>query len=115
MSFKVPESKASIDQNKWTFDLPTGESFTVPKMQYLNADIRERMTQIGVELKTVIDAGDKPSPEQTAALSAIQRELLETYAPGVYKLVSDDQVQAIFEGWQEASSITVGESSASAD
>lgn len=115
MTFQVPASKASIKQNQFEFELPTGEKFTVPKMQYLNADIRQRMSRIGADLKEVIDEGGKPSPIQAAELQQVQRELLENYAPGVYSLVSDDQVQAIFAAWQEASNITPGESSASAD
>jgi hypothetical protein len=114
-TFQVPVSKASIEQNQFNLELPTGEKYTLPKMQYLNADIRQRMARIGADLKTVLDEGGTPTPTQAAELAEVQRELLEKYAPGIYKLVSDDQVQAIFEAWQEASSITVGESSASAD
>lgn len=114
-TFQVPASKASIKQNQWSFTLPTGEKFTVPKMQYLNADIRQRMARIGADLKRIIDEGGKPNPQQVAELQTVQRELLEKYAPGIYTLVSDDQIEAIFSAWQEASGISVGESSASAD
>lgn len=115
MTFQVPASKASIKQNQFEFTLPGGEHYVVPKMQFLNADIRQRMSRIGADLKAVIDEGGKPSPLQSAELQQVQRELLENYAPGLYALVSDDQVQAIFSAWQEASNITAGESSASAD
>lgn len=115
MSFQVPASKASIKQNQFDFDLPTGEHFTLPKMQYINADIQQRMSRIGAALKKVLDDGGKPTPQQSAELQEVQRELLERYAPGLYSLVENDQIQSIFEAWNEASSIGLGESSASAD
>jgi len=114
-TFKVPESKASIAQNRFEFELPTGEKFSLPKMQYISTDIRERMQRTSVPLKRIIDEGGQPTPEQTIEVQAIQRELFEKYAPGLYELVTDDQLTAIQQAWQEASGISVGESSASAD
>lgn len=115
MTFQVPASKASIEQNQFKFSLPSGESFAVPLLQYVNAGLRQRMAEVGVELKQIIDAGGKPEPAQVVELQTIQRELLEKYAPGLYGLCSEDQILAIQEAWQEASNITMGESSPSAD
>lgn len=116
MVFQVPTSKASIDQNQFKFQLPgSRKTYTLPKMQYISSDLRERMQSAGTRLKTVIDAGGTPDPESAAEMGKIQRELFEKYAPGLYELVTDDQIEAIQEAWQEASGISLGESSPSAD
>lgn len=116
MVFKVPESKASIKQNQFEFTLPGGKKvYSLPKMQYISSDLRERMQSVGSALKADVDAGREPSPEAAAEMGRLQRELFEKYAPELYKKVSDDQLEAIQEAWQEASNITLGESSPSAD
>ena len=122
MVYKVPASKASYKQNQFEFEIDyerngktKTKKFTVPKMQYLSSDIRERMQRVGASIKTAIDTGAEPSPAEIAEASSIQRELFDKYAPGLYELCSDDQIEAINEAWQEASGISVGESSPSAD
>lgn len=123
MVFKVPASKASIKQNQFEFELEVPGSngktktkrFVLPKMQYISSDIRERMQRTTAPLKAAIDAGQEPTPEQQVEASIIQRELFERYVPGLYELVTDDQIRAIQEAWQEASSVEMGESSPSAD
>lgn len=128
MTFQVPASKASIKQNRFEFELPNEydgdgnpiaesgvETFSLPKMQYINADVRQRLVSITIPLKDLIDAGGKPSPENVAELLEIQRELFERYAPGLYAKLGDDQMLAVLNAWQAASSVTVGESSPSAD
>ncbi|KKI16371.1 MULTISPECIES: hypothetical protein [unclassified Leucobacter] len=116
MVFEVPASKASIKQNQFQFKLPDSKkTYTLPKMQYISSDIRERMQRTSVTLKAAIDAGVEPDPADALEASKIQRELFERYAPGLYELVTDDQIRAIQEAWQEASSIELGESSPSAD
>lgn len=126
MTFQVPAPKASYKQNRFEFTLPdfddegdavpgTEVTYSVPKMQYINSDIRQRMLDVSMPLKRMIDEGKQPEPEQAAEVTRIQRELFEKYAPGVYARVSDDQLNALLQAWQEASSISVGESSASAD
>lgn len=115
MAFEVPASKASIKQNQFTFKLPSGEKFTLPKMQFISSDLRERMQRASLPIKAAIDAGDQADPAAQVEAAMIQRELFEKYAPGLYELVSDDQIQAIQQAWQEASGISLGESSPSAD
>lgn len=123
MVFKVPASKASIKQNQFEFELEVPGSngkkkskrFTLPKMQYISSDLRERMQRTSIPLKAAIDAGIEPDPADAVEASKIQRELFEKYAPGLYELVTDDQIQALQAAWQEASGITLGESSPSAD
>lgn len=118
MVFKVPASKASIKQNQFEFELDVDgkkKKFSLPKMQYISSDLRERMQSVGASIKSAVDAGGTPDPEVAAEMGKIQRELFEKYVPDLYRFVSDDQLEAIQEAWQEASGITVGESSPSAD
>jgi hypothetical protein len=126
--FTVPPSKASFQQNQFVIEIPSAYaedgspaegaeilSFTVPLMQYLNSDVRQRMAQASAGLKEIIDAGGQPDADRALEIQSIQRELFERYAPDLYRHVSDDQLLAIQQAWQEASSISVGESSPSAD
>lgn len=115
MPFEVPASKASIRQNQFSFTLPGDETeYVLPKMQYVNSDIQRRMQELARPLKSVIEAGGRPTEEQAAAIDKVNRELIEFYLPGFYGKVTDDQLQALIEAWQEASTVDVGESSASA-
>jgi hypothetical protein len=116
MVFEVPASKASIDQNRFKFKLPgQKKTWSVPKLQFISSDLRLRMQEASIPLKRIIDEGGQPAPEQTLEVQAIQRELFETYAPGLYKQLTDDQIPALMQAWQEASGISLGESSPSAD
>lgn len=115
MVFEVPASKASIQQNQFEFKLPgSKKTYSLPKMQYISSDLRERMQSVGGALKADVDAGREPDPAAAAEMGRIQRELFEKYAPDLYKQVSDDQLEVIQEAWQEASGITLGESEPSA-
>lgn len=118
MVFQVPASKASIKQNQFEFEVPVSgkktRKYTVPKMQYISSDLRERMQRASLPLQGLKE-GDSVEPAVQIELSIVQRELFDRYAPGLYELVTDDQILAIQEAWQEASSVTLGESSPSAD
>ena len=109
MVFKVPESKASFKQNKFELVLPDGRKFTLPKMQYLNSDLRVRMQSLGSSLNR-----KDLDPQTVAEFGLLQRELFDLYAPGLFGTISDDQLVAIQEAWQGASEIGLGESGASA-
>lgn len=116
MVFEVPASKASIDQNQFKLKLPGSKKvWSLPKLQYINSDLRLRMQEASVPLKRLIDEGGKPDAAQALEVQQIQRELFDRYAPGLYAECSDDQINAIMGAWQEASGISLGESSASAD
>lgn len=116
MVFQVPAPKASIKQNRFEFKLPGDKkTYSLPKMQYLPAGIKARMGSTSASLKRVLDEGGQPSLEQKLELQEIQRELLESQVPGLYDRVTEDQLQELVKAWQEASGISVGESSASAD
>ncbi len=123
MVFQVPASKASINQNRFEFELDipaaNGKSkkrkFSLPKMQFVSSDVRHRMQRVGVKIDSLQKEGETVDPALQVEAAEIQRELIEKYAPGLYELVTDDQLQAIQEAWQEASNIGLGESSPSAD
>lgn len=122
--FQVPASKASFEQNQFKFDFPVTDakgkvkmrSFSMPLQQFIHSSIRVRVQQSGQALRDSLDSetGD-PSPEAVAEASRIQYELFERYAPGLYEIATDDQIRAIQEAWQEESTVSVGESSPSAD
>lgn len=120
MVYQVPASKASIKQNRFEFDVPVEgkakpKRFSMPKMQYLPADITSRMTQSGAAIAAAQAEGKEPSEADMVAFSELQRELFERFAPGLYQLVEMEQLGAIQEAWQEASGVSLGESLPSAD
>ena len=94
--YEVPASKASIDQNLWSFKMPGDrKTYKVPKLQFMKPSLMREMD---------------------ATLNKIDRvyALLENYHPGlVDKFDGLDQVEAFYGAWAEASGLTVGESSAS--
>lgn len=124
-NFKVPASKASFEQNQFKFDLEimgrngkmTTKTFSLPMQQYVSSSLRARVQRSSIAVKNAIDAAEDGIPSLEVQLEAadIQQELFERYVPGLYELVTDDQIRAIQEAWQEASQISLGESSPSAD
>lgn len=123
MAIHIPESKASIRQNQVEVFLP-GEKkpYYVPKMQYLLADQRSRMSELSSAARAFIEdhqAGRKrpPSESEAAAMAAIerlQREIFESHIPDLYKKLTSDQIQFLQEEWNRESGVSLGESSASA-
>lgn len=116
MVFQVPASKASVKQNVFEFTLP-GEKKprTLPKMQYINADIRHRFSQLYAVMKPAQDAGQAIDEMVMLEYLDVQYELLEQYNPGIHKILDGEQLGAIVQAWIEASSVSMGESPASAD
>jgi hypothetical protein len=98
MAFKVPESKRSIAQNRFEFELPDGQTYSVPKAKYLTIGQVEKLSELGddlnmADLLTLFD-----EPEAAAAARTLDVE----------------QLEALMLAWQEDSGLSVGESSASA-
>lgn len=115
MPFEVPASKASIGQNQFTFHLPDDPTeYVLPKMQYINSGIMREMQALARPLKELVAGGGQPTEEQALAIDALNRQMIEFYLPDFYRKVTDDQIKAIIEAWQEASTVELGESSASA-
>lgn len=105
MPFSVPESKRSIDQNKFEFDVPDkpGQVFKVPKVKYLPMGAMETLQGQGnVTLSDVLDlfAREEDGPEAVAIRDAV-------------RTLDTEQLQALTEAWQKDSGVQLGESSAS--
>lgn len=113
MTFQVPASKASIKQNLFEFTLPDDDKvYALPKMQYLDADLSADLTVLTPRIKDAQEGdGLGSDPALLADIASLQRRMIERYAPGVYGRMSGDQVASLVNAWQEASSVTVGESS----
>lgn len=115
MVYSVPPSKASIKQNVFEFTLPGDEStYTLPKMEFLSSSIRQRLLVVTAPLRATLAAGGTPTDAQAAEIATIQREMIETYCPGLYEKVTDDQLADLINAWRDASAVDLGESSASA-
>lgn len=119
-TFRIPASKASIKQNVFVFDLEEGgKKYRLPYMQFLRGDISGEMQDSAIELRAVIERGDKPTGEQMIAISRVQRKLLQTYVPEILPLVTNDQIVELIKAWQleskeaQGGGSDLGESSAS--
>lgn len=98
MVYKVPESKKSIGQNMFEFELPDGAVYAIPKAKYLSAGEIEQLAMSPDDLK-ITDILDLLG--QTEAASAAVR------------LLDIEQLMGLMTAWQEDSGLTMGESSAS--
>jgi hypothetical protein len=96
MVYQVPASKASIKQNRFEFTLPGSKKvYSVPLMKFIKPAI-------------VIDL------DGTLTQEAMGVRLFKEYLPEVFSLIDDsEQLEALMAAWQEASGVTVGESTAS--
>lgn len=116
MTFAVPASKASIDQNVFTFTIPGDrKTYRMPLMQHIKASFADRMNSLAATIKASPTSKGTPDPEALAAASSLQREIFEHYVPGLYDKLAADQVGALADAWREASTVGLGESSASAE
>lgn len=97
-AFQVPASKASIKQNQFEFKLPGDrKTYTIPKMQYLKPSL--------------VDKLDPETPKTDTV-----KTILDFYHPGLWDGFDElSQATAFFEAWAAASSVQLGESSASTD
>ena len=97
MAYQVPESKRSIDQNKFEFNVPGDDrTYKVPKAKYLPLGAVEKLQgQSDVTLSDIIELFNDAD-----AQVAIRR--LDT-----------EQLSALTEAWQNDSGVQLGESSAS--
>lgn len=120
MVFQVPASKASFKQNVFEFQLPGDEKvWSIPLVRYVSSELLMEMQELTGPLKSVLEAGGKPTPEQASMLATVQQKIFEHYCPGIYKVTTLDQVTALLEAWRDASNpngadVDLGESSPSA-
>lgn len=98
MVYEVPKSKASIEQNQWSFKLPGDrKTYKVPKLQFIKPSLMREMDSMTNRIDRVY-------------------ALLEQYHPGLVDNFDGlDQVEAFYTTWAEASGVTTGESSASSE
>lgn len=120
MPFEVPAAKASIKQNLFEFTVPGSRKvWSMPKVQYISASFSQRLASMGPTMKKVAQAqadGQAPDDEGIAAIagmSELQREIFEHYCPGIYDILSNDQVGELATAWRKESSVGLGESSTS--
>lgn len=99
MPYQVPDSKRSIDQNKFEFSVPGDPAiYKVPKVKYLplgQIEVLEGSAE-NVSLRDILDLFG----EDEAAQAAV-------------RTLDTEQLQALTEAWQKDSGIEVGESSGS--
>lgn len=97
MTFKVPESKRSIAQNRFEFELPDGTEVSIPKAKYMTVGQVEKMSMLQGELKIT--------------------DILELFgdmgAADAVRSLDIEQMTALMEAWQSDSGISLGESKAS--
>jgi hypothetical protein len=98
MTYKVPESKRSIAQNRFEFETPDGATHSIPKAKYLTTGQIETLSTKGQQL-TITDLLDLFDNDDAAGEAVRQ--------------LDSEQLQALMEAWQEDSGLTVGESRAS--
>jgi hypothetical protein len=96
VTFEVPASKASIDQNQWSFKMPRDrKTYKVPKLQFMRPSLMREMDTKANRIDRVY-------------------MLLEHYHPGLVDQFDGlDQIEAFYTAWAEGSGLSVGESSAS--
>jgi hypothetical protein len=91
---KVPTATKT---NKFTYVPNSGTSYTLPLLGKLKPADLQRLE------------------DESKPLTGI-KSILDRYAPGLFDDLDDaDDLNSLMTGWQEASGITVGESSASTD
>jgi len=97
MTYKVPESKRSIAQNRFEFELPDGTEVSMPKAKYLTVGQIEKLNGLGgeVSLIDVLELFDEKGPAEAV------------------RTLDSEQLADLMEAWQVDSGIKVGESSAS--
>lgn len=94
--YQVPESHASIGQNRFEFGMPDGSTYSVPKLKYLAPEFVEQL-------------GEMTQQQVVFAL-------LRQFHPGLIGKFQDmHQIEALYLAWAEASGVNVGESSGSGD
>jgi hypothetical protein len=95
MTFEVPASKASIEQDVFKFSIPGHKTmFSVKRLKFLSVGQRE---SIGDDTATILDLFGAKGTKQGDAVRSLDEE----------------QFDALSKAWQDDSKITLGESEAS--
>ncbi|WNO28729.1 tail assembly chaperone [Microbacterium phage FlameThrower] len=93
MTFKVPESKRSIRQNQFEFQVPGDrKTYRIPKAKYLSIGQVEALASKGDEVQ----------------ITDILEILGQGEAREAVRTLDQEQLMALMEAWQDDSGITVG-------
>lgn len=102
MAFTVPESKRSLHQNQFEFQVPGDDTIhRVPKLKHFPLSQIEKLSKGGAGV-TIADLLDMFAEGGTGAVDAV-------------RTLDTEQLQELTKAWQRDSGLTVGESSASTD
>lgn len=93
MAFQVPKSKASIKQNRFSFEIE-GKKYELPLMKYVSVE--------------TLAAFENERPIQGLIAAAPDDRTKDAI-----RALESDQLDALLTEWQEESEITPGESEAS--
>ncbi|MEV8134293.1 hypothetical protein [Microbacterium aurantiacum] len=98
MTYQVPASQASINQNRFEFTLPgSKKKYSIPQLRFLKPSLMRELDSSANKIDRVY-------------------MLLEHYHPNLIDEFDGlDQVEAFYTAWAAASGITVGESSDSSE
>lgn len=100
MTFQVPESKRSIRQNQFEFKVPGDrKTYRIPKAKYMTMG----------QVETLATKGEN------VQITDILEILGQGEAREAVRTLDQEQLEALMEAWQEASGLSVGESSASTE
>lgn len=104
MAYRIPKSEARKPENQFEFESPDGKhTYRVPFLQYLPP-------------KLMLEVGD--TSDESKLVQALN-EILKYYSTDEMDLVSifedGGQMIAWMNAWQEASTVSMGESPASED
>ena len=93
---------------RWWWPFKSVSKHSLPLVQHLDADMRFALagSVAGVSKENLTE-------ESARTIWDAQLAIIDRYAPGVVARLTDDQLVAILREWIGASTISVGESSAS--
>lgn len=95
--FRVPASKASLEQNRFRFQLPDEDRIrSIPKLKFLKPSLAVRIEDMPLQ-QAVIEL-----------FTVYEKDLLD-------RLDGIDQLESFVLAWAEASGIALGESKPSSD
>lgn len=101
MTFTVPKSKASIAQNRFSFQIGA-KKYSIPLLRYLS----------GEKIEVISAAEEKGGMAAVAAAYGLFGES-GTPAGDAVRQLDQEQLEALTSAYMDASGVSVGESSAS--
>ncbi len=118
--FKVPKSKGATKAGQFEFQVEGDpKTYAFPKMQYITGALAKKLLPLVAMAKKIETAQKKgkafiPTGLEQEQMIAGVEAIFETYAPGLFAALDQEQLNVIVEAWGRESSIGLGESSSSA-